>query len=47
MNDKQTVTTSLLMKLLNKQTPVDIPARQELIQKAALALLQANRSKRR
>lgn len=47
MTDKETVTTSLLMKMLNQQTPADIPAREELIQKAALALLQANRPKRR
>ncbi len=47
MTDKETVTSSLLMKLLNEQTPTDIPAREELIQKAARAFLQANRPKRR
>jgi metal-responsive CopG/Arc/MetJ family transcriptional regulator len=47
MTDKETVTVSLLMKLLNEQTPTDVPARQELIQKAAQALLQSNRPKRR
>lgn len=47
MTDKETVTTSLLMKMLNEQTPADIPAREQLIQKAAQAFLQTNRPKRR
>ncbi len=47
MTDKETVTASLLMKMLNEQTPADIPAREEVIQKAVRAFLQANRSKRR
>jgi metal-responsive CopG/Arc/MetJ family transcriptional regulator len=47
MNDEEKVKLSLLMKMLNEQTPVNIPSREEVIQKAARAFLQANRSKRR
>lgn len=47
MIDKETVTTSLLMKMLNEQVPADIPAREEVIQKAVRAFLQSNRPKRR
>ncbi len=47
MTDEEKVKLSLFVKLLNEETPADVPAREELIQKTALALLQANRSKRR
>lgn len=47
MTDKETVKRSLVIKMLNEQTPVNIPAREELIQKATQAFLQANRPKRR